>query len=146
VWLIARRLRDNDGETSRFYLQFDGQLARQVHQHGRYIGKMLRGVMALGEHHCATDPWRNGARRAPLRHASISNISNFWSCNVVRMSLEFPKYWPRLMPNCHRNCKTRGCKLGQIVSMDPNVINPCVKSMHITGAKTRMHAGGVAQF
>ena len=54
VWLIARRLRDNDGETSRFYLQFDGQLARQLHQHGRYIGKMLRGVIVLGEHICAT--------------------------------------------------------------------------------------------
>ena len=53
LWLIARRLRGNDGETSRFYLQFDGQLARQLHQHGRYIGKMLHGATVLAEHSCA---------------------------------------------------------------------------------------------
>ena len=50
--------------------------------------------------------WRNCARRAQLRHASISNISNFWSCNLVRMALEFPKYEPQLVPKCYRICKS----------------------------------------
>ena len=56
------------------------------------VGNWTHGATVLGEHSCAMVP--------------ISNISNFWSCNLVRMALGFPNYGPQLVPQCYRICKS----------------------------------------
>ena len=127
-WLIARRLRDNYCETIRFYLQFDGELTRQLHQHGRYICKMLHGATVLAEHSCATH--------------QFPTFQTFGAATWFKWRSNFQNMNPNLCQNAIEFAKARGCRLGQVGSKNPNVVNPCVKSVRTNGAKTHVCGGG----